>query len=310
VKFLWRHVSRVVGVLWGISTLSFVLIRLNGNPAAVLAGPDSTPSYIKHLTRTLGLDHPLYRQYLSFLWQVLHLNFGQSYLLDESATHAVFTRIGASAELTGCAVLLTMVIAIPLGIRNATTKHKWESATIGGFGLLGQSIPSFVLGLLFILIFAVKLHLLPAIGRDGLRSLILPTMTLSAFLTARQMRLVNSYMKAELSSDHIRTARSLGYSDRRIYYKHAMRIVLVAVIALLGVDLGQFFAGAIIVETVFAWPGMGQLMVFSVLGRDYPVVQAGVFYIACVVLVVSIVVEIAQWLLDPRLRNTSATVGS
>ena len=299
-----KRLLQLLFVLWGVSTLVFLLTRVSGNPAAVVAGPQATRAVLAETKRALGLDHSLIHQYLTFIANAAHFDFGNSFTSQQPAMSEVTGRLGASARLAGCAALITLLTAIPLGVA-AAVRGGVVRRVIYGVTLFGQTVPGFVLGLLLILIFAVRLHWLPSVGDHGFSSLILPTITLAAFIAARQTRLVATYMLEELDKGYVRTARANGFSDRRIYLR-ALRNALIPIFSLLGLDVAEFFAGAIIVETIFAWPGVGSLMVQSVLARDYPVIQAGVFLIAVVVVCVNLGVDLLYGIVDPRLRAEAA----
>ncbi|MPZ63337.1 MAG: ABC transporter permease subunit, partial [Propionibacteriales bacterium] len=286
-----------------ISTLLFLLMRLSGDPAAMLAGPQATPEQIEGFRTQLGLDRPLIVQYWYFITDIARLDFGFSYQYQRPVMEAVMERFPASLQLTFSAVALALVIAIPVGIFAAVRRGRLSGSAVLTGTLLGQSVPNFVLGILLILVFAVTLGWLPSFGRDGLASLILPTLTLSAFMMARQTRLVRAYMVEELSKDYVRAAQANGIPLRRIRFKHALRNVMVPVVGLAGIDVGQMFGGAVITEVIFAWPGMGRLLVDAVLTRDYPLVQAAVFVIAVLVVVVNFVIDLLYRVIDPTLGS-------
>ena len=295
----------MVFVLWAVTTLVFFLTRVTGDPAAVVAGPSATHAELVAIRHQLGLDQPILTQYWDFLTGALHFDFGTSFQTNQNAMTAVTDRLGASAILAGTAALLSLLIAVPSGITGAVRRGTPLAGLVGIGALIGQSVPSFVLGILLILVFAVWLEWLPAIGFSGVESLILPAFTLAAFLAARQTRLITTYMTEELSSHYVRTARSHGYSERRIRYRHGLRNALIPIVAVFGLDVAEFFAGAIVTETVFAWPGVGRLIVESVTTRDYPVLEAAVFVIALVVVGVNLIVDVSYQLIDPRVRGAA-----
>jgi peptide/nickel transport system permease protein len=302
-SWLVRRIAGVVFVLWAVTTLVFFLTRVTGDPAAVVAGPSATHAQLLAIRHQLGLDKPVLTQYVDFLVNAVHFNFGTSFQTNERAMSAVEHRLGASAVLAGTAAVLSLVIAIPAGIAASVRRGRPTASIVQAGALVGQSVPSFVLGIVLILVFAVWLHLLPSIGFAGASSLILPAFTLAAFLAARQTRLVATYMTEELSSNYVRTARAHGFGEARIRYLHALRNALIPIVAVFGLDVAEFFAGAIVTETVFAWPGVGQLIVQAVTTRDYPVLEAAVFVIAVIVVAVNLAVDLSYHLIDPRVRG-------
>lgn len=302
-RLLLRRGLQLLLVLWGISTLLFLLMRLSGDPAALLAGPQATPEQIEGFRRMLGLDQPLPVQYWYFITDIAQLDFGDSYQYRLPAMQTVMERFPASLQLTFSAVLLALAVAIPVGIFAAVRRGRLSGGLVLTGTLLGQSVPNFVLGILLILVFAVTLGWLPSFGQDGWASLVLPAVTLSAFMMARQTRLVRAYMVEELTKDYVRAAQANGIPTHRIRFRHTLRNVLVPVVGLAGIDIGQMFGGAVITEAVFAWPGIGRLLVDAVLNRDYPLAQAAVFVIAVLVVVVNFAIDLLYRLIDPRLRG-------
>ncbi|MDH7798823.1 peptide/nickel transport system permease protein [Beijerinckia sp. GAS462] len=297
-----RTLASFVVVVWGLSTLLFFILRINGDPAALLAGPYATPDQVELVRRELGLNSSLFVQYLHFLGDTVRLHFGDSYQLRQPALNAVLDRVPASLLLAFAGIGLAAAVAVPAGIYGAVRRGTKRGQLIVALTLVGQSVPSFVLGVLLIRAFSVGFPIFPSFGFDGLWSLVLPTVTFAAFLAARQTRLIRTYMLEELSRDYIMVARANGYGPFRVLFKHGLRNVAIPVIALLGIDFGVYFGGAVIVEVVFAWPGIGRLMVDGVLQRDFPLVQAAIFVIAVTVFIVSRLVDLVSNRIDPRLR--------
>jgi peptide/nickel transport system permease protein len=302
-KLFWHRLGQLVLVILGLSSLVFFLVRISGDPAASIAGADADPATLAAIRSNLGLDDPILLQYVRFLGDLLVLDFGDSYQFSTPAMGMVLERLPDSALLTSVAMVVAIVIGVPAGMLGAVHRDNIIGRTVNGLSILGQSIPSFVLGILLIMVFAVYLGVLPSFGGEGVRSLILPALTLSAFITARQMRLVQAYTLEELNRGYVRTARSLGFSKSRIRYRHILRNVTVPMLSLVGLEFGQFVAGAVIVESVFAWPGLGRLMVDSVENRDYPVLQAGVFIIGVLVVLINFIVDLLYQVVDPRLKS-------
>ncbi|KFL29823.1 hypothetical protein JP75_18670 [Devosia riboflavina] len=300
-----RTLASFVVVVWGLSTLLFFILRINGDPAALLAGPYATPDQVGLVRRELGLDSSLFVQYITFLGDTARLHFGDSYQLRQPALNAVLDRVPASLLLAFAGIALAALIAIPAGIYAAVHRGSKRGQLIVALTLVGQSVPGFVLGVLLIRWFSVGIPIFPSFGFDGPLSLVLPTVTFAAFLAARQTRLIRTYMLEELSRDYIMVAQANGYGPFRVLFKHALRNVAIPVIALLGIDFGVYFGGAVIVEVVFAWPGIGRLMVDGVLQRDFPLVQAAIFVIAVTVFIVSRLVDLVSNQIDPRLRTSA-----
>jgi peptide/nickel transport system permease protein len=301
-RILFARGRQLILVILGLSTLVFFLIRLSGDPVLVIAGPNATPEQIVALTEKFGFDQPIYVQYFRFLISLVTLDFGRSFLTGQEALGLVLSRIPASSQLALAAMSIAVVVAIPLGISAATHPGTLRARFAQWLALAGQSIPSFVLGIVLILVFAVQIPLFPSFGNEAPYSIVLPAITLSSFIMARQLRLVQAYASEEVKMGYVRTARSLGYGGLRIRYRHILRNVLVPLVSLLGIELGTIIGGAVVTEAVFAWPGLGRTMVASVQARDYPVVQASVLVIGVFVVMINLVVDLLYQRIDPRLR--------
>ncbi|OWV09540.1 MULTISPECIES: ABC transporter permease [Micromonospora] len=306
-KLLRQRLLQLVLVILGLSSLVFFLVRISGDPASAIAGADADPETLAAIRSNLGLNEPVLVQYVRFLGDLLVLDFGDSYQYRSDAMALVLDRFPASALLTIIAMLIAVGLGVPAGVLGAVHRDGLLGRAVNGLAILGQSVPNFVLGLVLIMIFAVSLGWLPSFGGDGAMSLILPAVTLAAFICARQMRLVQAYTLEELSKGYVRTANSLGYSTRRIRYRHILRNVTVPMLSLVGLELGQFIAGSVVIESVFSWPGLGRLMVESVTARDYPVLQAGVFVIGVLVVLINFIVDLLYQVVDPRLKAQLVT---
>jgi peptide/nickel transport system permease protein len=277
-------------------------MRASGDPAAVIAGPNATGEQVEALRRQLGLTAPLMTQYRTFLVDLVHFRFGDSLLLQVPAVRLVGEAFVPSLVLVGVSIVVTVCVAVPLGVIAAVKRGSTLDGVVRFVVLLGQSMPPYWLGLLLILVFAVKLRVTPSFGYGGAQHLILPAVTLSMFLLAKLVRLSRANVLEVLGRDFVRTARAKGLSERSVMFKHALRNALVPVLIIIAVDFGQLFGGAVIVETIFSWPGLGQRLVQSVLSRDFPVIQATVFLIALIVTVSNTLAEVLARLVDPRLR--------
>ena len=302
-QIVLARLRQLVIVVLGITTLVFFLVRLSGDPALVIAGQDAAPEVVEAVRERLGLNDPLIVQYGRFLADLVTLNFGDSFTFREPAISIVLQRLPLSLLLAGSAMVIAVVVGIPAGILAAVKRGTVTGRSIMAVTMLLQSAPSFVVGIVLILIFSVQLGWFPSFGAGaGWRSFVLPAITLSSFITARQIRLVQAYTLEELSSGYVRTGLSLGYSNRRVRYRHILRNVLVPLVSLLGIEFGLFIGGAVITEAVFSWPGLGRLMVTAVQARDYPLIQAGVFVIGITVVAVNFVVDLLYQVIDPRLK--------
>lgn len=304
--FLGKRIVQLIVVLWGISTLLFFLIRLSGDPARLIAGPDAPPAQVDQIRVNLGLEGNLIEQYVRFLGKTVQLDFGTSFRYQVSAMAEVVDKLPATLLLAVSAIVLSLLVAIPAGVFAAVKRGKPAGTATTTMTLIGQSIPDFVVGILLILIFAVQFSILPSFGLTDWKSLILPTITLSFFITARQTRLVRSLMLEELSKDYVRSAIANGIPVWRLRSYLVLRNALVPVLGLLAIDLAGLFGGAVVVESIFAWPGMGRLLLDSVTGRDYPVLQAAVFLIAVIVVIINLSIEAAHRAIDPTLRRPAA----
>jgi peptide/nickel transport system permease protein len=268
----------------------------------VLLPPDASPEDVRRFRQAMGFNDPFLVQYGRFLGGALRGDFGQSIRHGESAFHLVAERMPATFELAGAALLIALVLAIPAGIISAVRRNTVIDYVSTVIALLGQSMPTFWLGIMLILLFSVQFHVLPSSGRGGLEHLVLPAVTLGLFTTARITRLTRSGMLEVLGQDYIRTARAKGVSDPPVVWKHALKNAAIPIVTIVGIELGTLLGGAVITETIFAWPGVGRLSVQAIANRDYPVVQAAVFVLATTFILVNLAVDIIYTYLDPRIR--------
>ncbi len=306
-KLIRQRLVQLLLVILGLSSLVFFLVRISGDPATAIAGTEADPEQLELIRDRLGLNDPVPLQYVRFLGDLVLLDFGDSYQYKTSAMGLVLDRLPNSALLAVIAMVLSIGIGVPAGMLGAVHRNGFIGRVVTGLAVLGQSVPNFVLGLLLIMVFSVSLGWLPSFGGDGIQSVVLPVATLAAFICARQTRLVQAYTLEELSRGYVRTATSLGYSTTRIRYRHILRNVTVPLMSLVGLELGQFIAGSVVVESVFAWPGLGRLMVESVTARDYPVLQAGVFTVGVLVVSINFIVDLLYQVVDPRLKTRLVT---
>jgi ABC-type dipeptide/oligopeptide/nickel transport system permease component len=302
--FLLRRLLHAVFVVWGVVTVVFFLVRLTGDPSAFLVDQTATQEEIAHTRRLLGLDRPMHVQYLEFLLAVPRGDFGTSIRDKRPAMSMVLEHLWpATVQLALAALLISTLAAIPLGVVSATHKDTSVDHLSRVASLFLQSMPSFWLGIMLILLFAVHLQgLLPSYGAGTLRHLILPAITLAAAPLAQNVRLIRSGMLEVLHQDYVRTARAKGLAERLVIYHHALRNAAIPVITVTGLSLGFMLSGTVIIETVFSWPGMGRLLVQAVPGRDFPVIQAGVFVFAVIFVAINLLVDVLYTVVDPRVR--------
>jgi len=289
--------------LLGVSVLVFVILRvLPGDPARMLL-PDGAPeSAVAELNRQLGLREPLVVQYGLFLGSVARGDFGQSFQYRAPALRVVLERLPATVQLTLAAMFITIAAGVPLGIFTAVRRGTRYDVAGTIVAVLGQSLPNFWLGIMLILLFGVALRWLPTSGFAGWTSLVLPAVTLAAFPTALVARLTRSSMLEILNRDYIRTGRAKGLAERRVVFRHALRNAAIPVLTVIGLQIGALLGGAVITESIFAWPGMGKLIVDAIFFRDFPVVQTVLILSATVFVVINLAVDLLYTVIDPRIR--------
>jgi len=302
-QFLLRRLIRAVIVLWGITTVVFVVMRLSGDPVTLMLPQDARPEDIERVRQQLGLDKSLLEQYQIFMTNVLHLDFGQSINFRQSAFAVAWERVPATLELAGAAFLWAVVVAIPIGVLAAMKPYSWLDNSLMMVALVGMSAPTFFVGIMLILIFSLGANIFPTGGRDqGLLSLVLPAITLGAYAMAAIARLTRSAMLEIIRTDYIRTARAKGLTESLVVYRHALKNAAIPVVTIMGIQLGMLLGGAVVTETVFSWPGIGRLAIQSIYNRDYNIVQSTVFMTACWFVVINLAVDIIYGWLDPRIR--------
>jgi peptide/nickel transport system permease protein len=303
VTYLIRRVAQGLLVLLGISLIVFVALHLTGDPAAaMLRGGTPTRVDILALRRQLGLDQPLPVQYLIFLGNAVRGNLGTSYYYQAPALTLVFQHLPATMALTATSMVVSLLIAFPLGILSALRRNTPLDFFARVFALLGVSFPNFWLGIMLILIFAVRLNWLPPSGAGGPQYLILPALTLGMILAGITTRLVRSSVLDVIGAEYVRTARAKGLPPTRLVRRHIVRNALLPVVTYIGLQFGTLLGGAVIIEQVFSWPGVGQLALSAVNQGDYPLVQASVLVLATFLILVNILVDISYAFIDPRIH--------
>lgn len=302
-RFIVRRLVQTIPVLLGVATLVFLLIHLvPGDPVQAMLGDTAEPADVARLRAQLGLDRPLYVQYLAFLADAATGDFGTSLRTREPVFRSIVARLPATGELALAAVCIAVTLAIPLGVLAAVRARTRVDRAATLLALVGASIPSFWLGPLLALVFSIALGWLPVSGRGTVAHLVLPAITLSAPLAAVLMRLTRASVIEEIRELYVLAALARGASQARAVLRHALRNSLVPVITVLGLQVGSVLTGAVITETIFAWPGVGRLLVQSIGFRDYPMVQGCILLIAVIYVSVNLLVDILYGVLDPRIR--------
>jgi peptide/nickel transport system permease protein len=302
-KFLLHRLLQGLISIVGASMVIFLISRLSGDPVQLLLPSDATPQMIADVNRNLGLDLPLWHQYLIFAWHALGGDFGISYRWQMPALRLILDRLPATIELAICGLIFSVAIAVPVGVLSAVHPGGWTDRFGRIFAMLGQAMPAFWVGLLLILFFAVQLNWLPAFGYGGISHIIMPAIALGWYPVAAQTRIVRSAMRDVLDSDHIRLSRALGTPERWIIWKYALRNAAVPLLTMLGVYFAAMLGGAFVVETIFAWPGVGRTVVEAVFSRDFPVVQAGVLFTSILFVLSNLLVDLTYGIVDPRIRD-------
>jgi peptide/nickel transport system permease protein len=302
IGFAASRIFRALVALWLVSTVVFVVMRLSGDPVPLLLPPDAPRSEFLRVRTELGLDRPLPIQYALFVGNLLRGDFGRSLKFRMPAAEVVLERLPATLELGLAAFALAVVVAVPIGLLSAVRRNSLVDHAAMGIALIGQSAPTFFIGILFILLFSVKAGWLPTSGRESLANLVLPALTLALFAMAAVARITRSAMLEVLRADYIRTARAKGLREAPVILKHTLKNAAIPILTITALQFGTLLGGAVVTETVFAWPGIGRLAIQSIYNRDYPVVQCVVFLSAVLFIVVNFCVDLLYGLLDPRAR--------
>src|SRR5216117_1097947 len=304
-RYLLHQVLQLVVVIIGISMLAFAILHVIGDPVLLLLPQNAGKEEYERYHKLLGLDQPVYVQYWKFASRAAHGDFGTSWYTDTPAFRLVLQRMPPTLYLTRAGLVCALLIALPLGILAALKRHSFVDNLCTMIAVAGQAMPIFWLGIMLIIIFAVRLKALPASGYGTWQHFLMPAFTLGAFLAPITMRLVRSGIIEVMSMEFIKTARAKGVGERMVILKHAFRNACIPVITVLGLQFGQLLGGAFITETVFAWPGVATLTVDSIRNQDFPVVQCAVVLLALVIVAVNLVVDVVIAVIDPRIRVSS-----
>ena len=318
--FIIRRLIQAVMVMLVVAMIAFYLFQFVGDPVSIMLGQDATDADRIRLTAELGLDKPVILQFYQFILNAIQGDFGISLRQGQNVSTLLLERMPATFELSIAAALIALVVGLPLGVFTALRRNSSMANAILAFSLLGVSLPTFLIGILFILVFSVQLGWLPSYGRgdvvkigwwstglltiDGWKHLILPAITLSLFQLTLVLRLVRSEMLEVLRADYIKFARARGLTNRAIHFGHALKNTLVPVITITGLQLGGIIAFAIVTETVFQWPGMGLLFIQAVQFVDIPVMAAYLCFIALIFVAINLIVDLLYFSVDPRLRSS------
>ena len=303
LPFLLSRVLQAIPVLFGVSLAVFLMVHLiPGDPAALIAGTDATRADVENVRQSLGLDRPLPAQYASFVGRALTGDFGNSFRTGRPVLDEIAPRYLNTVMLGALALLIAVVIGMATGILSAVRRHTVFDNTALLLSLAGVSMPTFFLGLLLMLTFSVWLNWLPLSGKDTWLHYILPAITLSTASISVISRIMHASLIEVLGEDYVRTARAKGQRESLVIWRHAVRNALIPVVTVAGLQLGYLLGGAVVTETVFAWPGVGRLLVQSILARDFPVVQAAVLLLATTFVAINLVTDLIYGLLDPRIR--------
>lgn len=301
--YIARRLLQVVVVVFGVSVFAFFIIFLRGDPVQFLIPVEhSTPELIEQVRKEMGFADPLYVQYGRFVAKAFRGDFGKSWQLHEPALRIVLARVPATFQLGASALALAVLIGVPCGVIAAVRRGSMVDLLVTWVATIGRAVPNFWLSIMMILLFGVILQVLPISGRGTWLHLVMPAFVLGIESAATQMRLVRASLLEVLSQDYIRTARSKGVAERLVIWRHAMRNALIPPLTILGVQIAFIFSGAVVVEQIFAWPGLGRLVVQSIFTKDMPIVQVAVIFLGMVLAFMTLMVDILYTLIDPRIR--------
>jgi len=301
-RYITRQLVQLVVVIIGISLLAFSILHVIGDPVLLLLPQNAGKEEYERYHKILGLDQPVYVQYWKFVSRAVVGDFGKSWYTSTPAFTLVLERMPPTLYLTFAGLAAAMLIALPLGILAALKRHSFVDTLCTMLAVAGQAVPIFWLGIMLIIVFAVRLKALPASGYGTWQHFLMPAFSLGTFLAPITMRLVRSGVIEVMNMEYIKTARAKGVAERMVVIKHAFRNACIPVITVVGLQFGQLLGGAIVTETVFAWPGVATLTVESIRNQDFPVVQCAVVLLALVIVTVNLIVDVIVGLIDPRIR--------
>lgn len=300
-SYIFKRLGHTILVMIGISIISFVFLQLSGDPVGLILPQDATSQQIEDLRNKLGLNEPIFIQYLHFINNALQGNLGRSLFSNEPVTDLILERLPATVELAVFSMGFALIIAIPIGIISALKRGTFIDTASMVLALFGLSMPHFWLGIMMIMLFSVQLGWLPTSGRGSFAQIIMPATAMGISMVALFARLTRSTMLEVLGQDYVRTARAKGLSEYIVIGKHALKNAILPLITMIGMEFGLLLGGAVIIETVFAWPGVGRLIVQAIMDRDYPVVQGAVMMLAMIFVIVNLLVDLTYHWLDPNI---------
>ncbi len=303
VRYVARRVLQAIPTLLILIVFMFILVRiLPGDPARLIAGLEATEEDVQRIRELLGLTKPLHEQFIDYMLGILSGDLGTSIKYDTPVLEEILDKFPKTLELALAAELLAIAIAIPLGIVSALKPYTKTGVLTTIVSLLGSSMPIYWLGLMLIYLFSVQLKLLPSSGTGTPAHLVLPAVTLATLLMGNLVRITRAAVLEALESNYIVTARSKGLTERIVVYRHALRNAMIPIITISGLQLGALLGGAILTETVFAWPGLGQLLLVAINSRDYPLIQGIILFYAVILILINLLIDIAYAYIDPRVR--------
>ena len=307
VKYIFKRIIGIIPILILVSFISFSLMNLaSGDPAEIMLtsqGTVATPELLQSVREDMGLDKPFINQYFKWLSSVIRGDLGKSYSTGIDVSEELKEHLPYTIILTISSILLTLIVAIPLGIISAVKKDKFIDYIIRWFTFIGNSIPGFFLAIILLLIFSLKFKLLPILSESGAKSIILPTITLSVSMISKYIRQIRAVVIEELEKDYVKGARSRGVKDSIILYRNVLKNIMVIIITLTGLSIGSLMGGTAVVESIFVWPGIGSLVLTAISNRDYPIIQGYVLWMAFIFIIINLIADLLYKIFDPRIRE-------
>lgn len=307
VKYIFKRIIGIIPILIIISFISFALMNLSsGDPAEIALtsqGTVVTPELLEEVRIDMGLDKPFINQYFSWLNSAIHGDLGKSYASGIDVSEELMEHLPYTVILAGSSMILTLIVSIPLGVLSAVKKNKLIDYIIRWCTFIGNSIPGFFLALILLLIFSLKLKLFPVLSESGIKSIILPAVTLSVSMISKYIRQIRAVVLDELQKGYVKGARSRGIKERTILYRNVLKNIMITVITLTGLSMGSLMGGTAVVESIFVWPGIGSLVLTAISNRDYPVIQGYVLWMAIIFIVINIITDLLYKIFDPRVRE-------
>ena len=307
VKYIFKRIIGIIPILIIVSFISFALLNLGGgDPAEIILtsqGTVVTPELLASVRADMGLDKPFFTQYISWVNNVIHGNLGTSYATGLSVVQELKEHLPYTLKLTVSSMILTLIVSIPLGIISAVKKDKFTDSIISLFTFIGNSIPGFFLALILLLVFSLRLKWLPILSESGIKSLILPSITLSVAMTSKYIRQIRSVVIDELEKGYVKGARSRGVKENTILYINVLKNTMITVITLTGLSIGSLLGGTAVVESIFVLPGIGSVVLTAISNRDYPIIQGYVLWMAVIFMIVNLITDLLYRLFDPRVRE-------